>query len=90
MLPRLLTASVARVWEPSWQVIIIVLLRPRSAAAGALLRAAATPWCRPHWTCGCAERERYLLAGQARADERARLGGEMHSVMTNRLSVLVR
>jgi signal transduction histidine kinase len=36
-----------------------------------------------------AEQERYLLAGQARAEERARLAGEMHDVVTHRVSLMV-
>jgi signal transduction histidine kinase len=36
-----------------------------------------------------AEREQQLLAEQARAEERARLAGEMHDVVTHRVSLMV-
>jgi signal transduction histidine kinase len=36
-----------------------------------------------------AEREQHLLARQARAEERARLAGEMHDIVTHRVSLMV-
>src|SRR4030095_8653878 len=36
-----------------------------------------------------AEREQHLLAEQARAEERTRLAGEMHDVVTHRVSLMV-
>ncbi|TPQ17334.1 two-component sensor histidine kinase [Streptomyces sporangiiformans] len=36
-----------------------------------------------------AEREQYLLAEQARAEERVRLAGEMHDVVTHQVSLMV-
>ena len=85
-----LTAIVARVWEPSAMVITVGVLRTmvgpllalyfgaRHAMVQALTERAER-----------AERERYLLAEQARADERVRLAGEMHDVVTHRVSLMV-
>jgi signal transduction histidine kinase len=86
----LLTLIVARVWEPSAAVITIGVLR---TAVGPLL--ALYFGARHEVLQGLrdradrAERERYLLAEQARADERARLAGEMHDVVTHRVSLMV-
>ena len=86
----MMTLIVARVWDPSVAVITIAVLRtavgPLLAlyftARGEMLRALRDRAER-------AERERYLLAEQARAEERARLAGEMHDVVTHQVSLMV-
>ncbi|MGH3301085.1 MAG: histidine kinase [Streptosporangiaceae bacterium] len=86
----MLAVIVARVWEPSAEVIAIGVLR---TALGPLLalylgaRHAMVQALRER--AERAERERYLLAEQARAEERARLAGEMHDVVTHRVSLMV-
>jgi signal transduction histidine kinase len=86
----LLTVIVARVWDPSVTVITIAILR---TALGPLLalyfgaRGVAMRALRDR--AERAERERHLLAEQARADERARIAGEMHDVVTHRVSLMV-
>lgn len=86
----ILTVVVARIWEPSADVIAIGVLR---TALGPLLalyfgaRHAMVQALRER--AERAERERYLLAEQARADERARLAGEMHDVVTHHVSLMV-
>ena len=85
-----LTIVVARPWQPSVMVISIGLGRiavgPLLAmyfeARRRLVRALTERAER-------AERERELLAEQARAEERARLAGEMHDVVTHRVSLMV-
>jgi signal transduction histidine kinase len=86
----LLTVIVARPWQPSVVIITIAVLR---TAVGPLLalyfgaRHALLQSLRDR--AERAERERYLLAEQARAEERARLAGEMHDVVTHRVSLMV-
>jgi signal transduction histidine kinase len=85
-----MTIIAARVWDPSAAVITIAVLRTAVgpllalyvSARGEMLRALRDRAER-------AERERYLLAEQARAEERARLAGEMHDVVTHQVSLMV-
>ncbi|SFB50221.1 Signal transduction histidine kinase [Amycolatopsis marina] len=85
-----LTVIVARPWEPAIMVITIGVLR---TALGPLL--ALYIDARRRLVLALteraerAERERHLLAEQARAEERARLAGEMHDVLTHRVSLMV-
>jgi signal transduction histidine kinase len=85
-----LTLIVCRIWEPVLSVITIGLLR---TAVGPLLALYYTA--RHEVLQGLrdraerAEQERYLLAEQARAEERARLAGEMHDIVTHRVSLMV-
>jgi signal transduction histidine kinase len=86
----MMTLVVARVWEPAVGVIGVAVLRTAAgpllalyvSARGEMLRALRDRAER-------AERERHLLAEQARAEERARLAGEMHDVVTHRVSLMV-
>jgi signal transduction histidine kinase len=85
-----MTLVSARIWDPSVAVITVAVLRTAVgpllalyfSARGEMLRALRDRAER-------AERERYLLAEQARAEERARLAGEMHDVVTHQVSLMV-
>jgi signal transduction histidine kinase len=80
----------ARPWQPSAAVVIFgtlrIMLGPLVAVyvvtRRRLVRALTERAER-------AEREQQLLAAQARAEERARLAGEMHDVVTHRVSLMV-
>jgi signal transduction histidine kinase len=86
----LLAIITARPWQPSATVIVFgtlrVMLGPLVAiyivTRRRLVRALTERAER-------AEREQHLLAEQARAEERARLAGEMHDVVTHRVSLMV-
>jgi signal transduction histidine kinase len=86
----ILTFVVARPWQPSATVITISVARTAIGPLLALyfetrrrLLAALTE------RAERAERETHLLAEQARTEERARLAGEMHDVVTHRVSLMV-
>ncbi|MGW4404454.1 sensor histidine kinase [Nonomuraea sp. NPDC004702] len=84
------TMVIARVWDPSAGVLVDGVLR---TAVGPLLALYLDGRRRVLRMlverAERAERERHLLAEQARAEERARLAGEMHDVVTHRVSLMV-
>jgi signal transduction histidine kinase len=85
-----LTMIVARVWDPSATVILVGVLRTALGPLLALYFSARRELLQDlRDRAERAERERYLLAEQARTDERARLAGEMHDVVTHRISLMV-
>ncbi|HEY3906292.1 MAG TPA: sensor histidine kinase [Streptosporangiaceae bacterium] len=86
----ILTLAVARVWDPSATIITIAVLRTAFGPLVALYFTAREQAMRAlRDRAERAEREQHLLAEQARADERARLAGEMHDVVTHRVSLMV-
>jgi signal transduction histidine kinase len=85
-----LTLVVMRPWEPSATTMTIGLLRTADGPLLALYFDTRRKLVRALvGRAERAERERYLLAEQARAEERARLAGEMHDVVTHRVSLMV-
>jgi signal transduction histidine kinase len=85
-----LTVIAARPWQPSAEVITIGLLRTAAGPLLALYFDARRRLVRAlRDRAERAEREQHLLAERARADERARLAGEMHDVVTHRVSLMV-
>lgn len=85
-----LAVVVARPWQPSAVVITVGFLR---TAVGPLLAMYFDARRRLVQAlterAERAEREQHLLAEQARAEERARLAGEMHDVVTHSVSLMV-
>src|SRR5262249_23084042 len=85
-----MTLVAARVWDPSLGVITMALLRTVPGPLLALYFSARQEVLRGlRDRAERAERERHLLAEQARAEERTRLAGEMHDVVTHRVSLMV-
>jgi signal transduction histidine kinase len=85
-----LSVLAARVWAPSWSETPFGLLNTLLPAIGALYLDARRKLIRSlRDRAERAEREKYLLAEQARAEERRRLAMEMHDVVTHRLSGIV-
>ncbi|MFR9676884.1 sensor histidine kinase [Streptomyces sp. TR06-5] len=85
-----LAVIVSRVWEWSFPVTVVGLLSVTVGPLLALYFDARRRLVRALTErAERAERERHLLAEQARAEERARLAGEMHDVVTHRLSLMV-
>src|SRR5215475_9634546 len=86
----LMTLVAARIWDPSVVVITIAVLRTAVGPLLALYFSARHEMLQAlRDRADRAERESHLLAEQARADERARLAGEMHDVVTHRVSLMV-
>ncbi|MCF6525349.1 two-component sensor histidine kinase [Streptomyces sp. JJ36] len=85
-----LTLIVARVWEPSGTVLALGILRTALGPLLALYVDARRRLVRAlTGRAERAERERHLLAEQARTEERTRLAGEMHDIVTHRVSLMV-
>jgi signal transduction histidine kinase len=85
-----LAVIVARPWQPSLTVITIGLGRTLGGQLLALYFDARRRLVQALTErAERAEREQHLLAEQARAEERARLAGEMHDVVTHRVSLMV-
>ena len=84
------TIIVARPWQPSVVIITFGLLRTAIGPLLALYIIARRRLVQALTErAERAEREQRLLAEQARAEERARLAGEMHDVVTHRVSLMV-
>jgi signal transduction histidine kinase len=86
----LLTVVVARPWQPSLLLITLGVARTALGPLLALYFDARQRLVRAlRERADRAEREQHLLAEQARDEERARLAGEMHDIVTHRVSLMV-
>ncbi|MEV7094307.1 histidine kinase [Amycolatopsis sp. NPDC051045] len=85
-----LAVVAARPWTPSWSTTPFGLLNTALPALSSLYFQARRQLLQSlRDRAERAEREQHLLAEQARAAERRRLAGEMHDVVTHRLSLMV-
>jgi signal transduction histidine kinase len=86
----LLAIITARPWQPSAAVITVGVLRIMLGPLVAIYVVTRRRLVRALTErAERAEREQHLLAEQARAEERTRLAGEMHDVVTHRVSLMV-
>jgi signal transduction histidine kinase len=89
-LAGILTVVAARPWVPSWSTTPFAVLSTTLPALLSLYFEARRQLLQSlRDRAERAEREQHLLAEQARAEERRRLAGEMHDVVTHRLSLMV-
>jgi len=80
----------SRPWSPAWGVTPFGLLNTALPVLISLYFEGQRQLLRSlRGRAELAEREQYLLAEQARAEERRRLASEMHDVVTHRLSLMV-
>ncbi len=85
-----LVVVIARPWQPSATLITIALFRTALGPLLALYFDARRRMVQALTDrAERAERERHLLADQARTEERARLAAEMHDAVTHRVSLMV-
>nr|WP_063740114.1 histidine kinase [Amycolatopsis jejuensis] len=86
----ILALLATRPWNPAWNTTPFGLLSTALPVAISLYFEARRQLLRSlRDRADRAEREQLLLAEQARAEERRRLAGEMHDVVTHRLSLMV-
>ncbi|MEU4525859.1 histidine kinase [Amycolatopsis sp. NPDC024027] len=86
----ILAVLAARPWTPNWATTSFGLLNTALPALASLYFEARRQLLQSlRDRAERAEREQHLLAEQARAAERRRLAGEMHDVVTHRLSLMV-
>lgn len=89
-LTAVLALIATRPWEPNWSITPFGLLSTVLPVAISFYVEARKQLLQSlRDRAERAEREQHLLAEQARAEERRRLAGEMHDVVTHRLSLMV-